>query len=393
MQPSEAPQKELRRWQALALEKWKECDRKGIVAVVTGAGKTVFALECLKNFRQNVPAATALIVVPTNALLDQWVEEIMAFFDLPMQQIVVLTSKRKIAQTRINIGVINTVAAVAQKPTTFPVFLIVDECHKAATPKFSEIFKIRRSASLGLSATPERQYDDGLSDVLIPNLGPILIEYGYEEALRDKVIVPFELRNVLFHFDAEDQDKYDKLSRSIGISIEKEGVDSPKTIALLIRRNRLSNLSLARLQIAAKIVSLHKNQKILIFHEDIAACELLFQILHQNGIAVGKYHSQMSFGDRIKTLNAYRKGQLSVLVSCKSLDEGYNVPETQVGIIAASTATYRQRIQRLGRVLRPSKGKDNAIVYSIVAAEPEIQRLLSEAKQWEGITKVTWSKP
>jgi hypothetical protein len=59
----------------------------------------------------------------------------------------------------------------------------------------------------------------------------------------------------------------------------------------------------------------------------------------------------------------------------RALDEGFNVPETEVGIIATSTATPRQRIQRLGRVLRPTEGKNGATVYTLVATEPEIQRL------------------
>ena len=65
-------------------------------------------------------------------------------------------------------------------------------------------------------------------------------------------------------------------------------------------------------------------------------------------------------------------------ITCRALDEGFNVPETEVGIIAASTATRRQRIQRLGRVLRPVKGKETAVVYSLVATEPEIKRLREE---------------
>jgi superfamily II DNA or RNA helicase len=79
-----------------------------------------------------------------------------------------------------------------------------------------------------------------------------------------------------------------------------------------------------------------------------------------------------------------------VLVTCRALDEGFNVPETEIGIIAASTATRRQRIQRLGRVVRPAKGKHRATIYTLVATAPEIARLKQEEQDLEGVADVKW---
>ena len=81
-----------------------------------------------------------------------------------------------------------------------------------------------------------------------------------------------------------------------------------------------------------------------------------------------------------------------MLVTCRALDEGFNVPETELGIIAASTATHRQRIQRLGRVVRPAKDKTSASIYTLVATGPEIQRLKEEEAPLESIATVTWSR-
>ncbi len=90
-------------------------------------------------------------------------------------------------------------------------------------------------------------------------------------------------------------------------------------------------------------------------------------------------------------LTSYRRGELDVLVTCRALDEGFNVPETEIGIIAASTATRRQRIQRLGRVLRPAEGKSGALIYTLVATKPEVVRLHEEEAELEGVADVTWS--
>ncbi len=128
------------------------------------------------------------------------------------------------------------------------------------------------------------------------------------------------------------------------------------------------------------------------FHEDIEACDVIQEVLSKAELRSGVYHSKLKLRQRAEVLSAYRRGDLDVLITCRALDEGSNVPETQVGIIAASTATRRQKRHRLGRVLRPVKGKDGAIVYSLVATEPEIKRLRTEEADMEGVAAVTWGR-
>lgn len=81
-----------------------------------------------------------------------------------------------------------------------------------------------------------------------------------------------------------------------------------------------------------------------------------------------------------------------VLVSCRALDEGTNVPETVVAVIASSTSSQRQRIQRLGRVLRPSDGKTVASVYTLYTTDTEEKRLREEEALLEGVATVQWYK-
>ena len=95
------------------------------------------------------------------------------------------------------------------------------------------------------------------------------------------------------------------------------------------------------------------------------------------------YHSQVGPSVRRDNLRLFRQGVFDVLVDCRALDEGINIPETQVAIIAAATASERQRIQRLGRVLRPAPGKDAALIYTLYAIEAEASRLANEARDLE----------
>lgn len=378
----------LREWQKDALANWEGAGHRGIVEVVTGAGKTVFALACIDHLRPE----TTLVVVPTIALLEQWWGEIAKYFDLKIDEVNIITGKKQIRSGTINLAVLNTAAKLFQDGKGRASFLIVDECHKAASEQFRKILRVPKIASLGLSATPERPYDSGLTDVLIPGLGPVVFRYTYKDALRDGIIVPFVLRNVVFELEEDRKRDYEKLTKAIARSISKHGADAEETVALLLRRTRLINLSLNRIRLTIRIVAANINRRILIFHEDIEACNLMHEILAENGVRAGIYHSKLRVRQRVDMLHAYRNGAIDVLVTCRALDEGFDVPETEIGIIAASTATRRQRIQRLGRVLRPSKGKEGATIYSLVTTAPEIGRLKEEEERLEGVAEVSWGR-
>jgi superfamily II DNA or RNA helicase len=365
----------LRAWQTEALQAWQSKNNRGIVEVVTGGGKTVFALACVRAIKPE----TVLVVVPTAALLEQWWAEVATFFNLELDEINV-------------IAVINTAAKLAQDRVNPKCFLIVDECHKAASTQFRAILDLPKLASLGLSATPERPYDDGLEEILIPALGPVIFKYGYKEARRDGVIVPFEVRNIVFDLEDERAEEYEKISKSIARAAGKFGIESEQVISLLLRRTRVVNLSLKRVQIALRLVKEHKGQRVLLFHEDVEACNLIYNILAEAGFRAGIYHSRLRPRERAEMLTGFRKGAIDILVTCRALDEGFNVPETEVGIIAASTATRRQRIQRLGRILRPSAGKSSAVIYTLVATGPEVGRLKEEEEGISDIATVTWAR-
>lgn len=377
----------LRRWQTEAIGAWQDHGHRGIVGAVTGGGKTIFALACVRETKPE----TTLIVVPTVALFDQWWEEATSFFGLRLDDVNLITGRQKLVRGTINIGVLNTVAKLQPKWADEGTMLVVDECHKAASEKFSAVLDLPAEKRLGLSATPDRPYDDGLRERLIPALGEVIYQYTYADALRDKVIVPFSLRNVVFELEEDRASSYTKMTRMIARTISENGAESPEAVSLYLRRARLLNLSPARVEITLRLIAAHRDERVLVFHEDVEACTVIHQVLLASGVKAGLYHSGLPPRVRTEALVDFRQGRSTVLVTCRALDEGFNVPEAEVGIIAASTATRRQRIQRLGRVLRPAAGKSGAAIYTLVATTPEIERLKAEEVELEGVADVSWS--
>jgi superfamily II DNA or RNA helicase len=86
----------------------------------------------------------------------------------------------------------------------------------------------------------------------------------------------------------------------------------------------------------------------------------------------------------------FRTGLADVLVCCRALDEGIDVPEAECAILSASTSSHRQRVQRLGRVLRLSKDKELAHIYTVYVSESERDKLIKETSRLEGVAETSW---
>ena len=80
---------------------------------------------------------------------------------------------------------------------------------------------------------------------------------------------------------------------------------------------------------------------------------------------------------------------LDILVTCKALDEGLNVPNTTVGVIVASTKSIRQRIQRMGRILRTADNKEKGTIISLYTDNEE-DVLQEEAHSLSEICEISW---
>ena len=102
------------------------------------------------------------------------------------------------------------------------------------------------------------------------------------------------------------------------------------------------------------------------------------------------YHSRLAASFRRRNLDCFKDGQFDLLVTCRALDEGLNVPDAGTAVIAASTSSTRQRIQRLGRVLRPAPGKNRADVATLFATPAEEEFLRLEAASLADVAETNW---
>lgn len=386
-----------RRWQQEALKRWAR-DLRGVARVVTGGGKTVFAYLCIGEFLERFPDGRVVIVVPTIALLDQWFVDICDSMDVPEEQIACYSGESQPDYPgTINILVLNTARRAGpeiSEGTDKPTILIVDECHRAGSPQNALALHGNYRATLGLSATPERESDEGFEERIVPALGPIFYEYEYSEARRDGVIVDFNLINIEIDANSEDLIQRSAIAHQLDELARRASPDSDpnKIKKKLYKRAAISAQAALRVPWAVKLTRAHYGERIVIFHERVESLKRIVTLLAEDGQNAVAYHSNLSESHRRDNLRLFRRGIVNVLVTCRALDEGTNVPEANVAVVARSTSSTRQRIQRLGRVLRPASGKKFATVYTLYAGEEERERLSIEAQGLEGVASIIWKR-
>lgn len=382
---------ELVPWQVDAVDSWRKgCDQPftGVLEVFTGGGKTLLAITAMSVAAQIEPDLKVAIVAPTEALARQWILMVAKFTDIPAGQIGLMGAggKGDLHKLRVLVCVLNSASKKlpAMAADIVPVMLVVDECHRAGAPAFAKVLDTPAKFRMGLSATPDREELDAHGEPLAFDeqrvgmaLGGVVYRFSLKDARKIGWLPDYKIHHHGITLDAEEQSKYRELSRRVDDVVEKMrqfGVDPARAFNMQGQPGEIGDAARAymgattqrkdflyrakdRSRVAARIVAKAmegRERRVLLFHErkDEAADlhQQLGALLPETRVLLE--HSGLSDSVRKAALAEFRTGSAPVLVSVKSLIEGIDVPEADVGVSVASSASVRQRIQALGRVLR-----------------------------------------
>jgi len=230
---------ELYDWQAEAAEDWFDgtettAPREGIAEVVTGAGKTVMALEVIRRWLRRTDDGVVTVVVPTQVLMYQWLTELTSKLNVPVEEIGWAgdgTRHRFDDGVRVLVTIVNTavkddyLATVLEQIDNPPHLLVADECHNYTGEVHSNVLRYNNTATLGLSATPtnkphsEREPSPD-EQILFEQLGSVYYRLTYSEAIERELIPSFEIKYVSFDLTAKERDEYESLSREISDALK-----------------------------------------------------------------------------------------------------------------------------------------------------------------------------
>jgi superfamily II DNA or RNA helicase len=407
-----------REYQINAYNSWVANNYKGMFAMATGTGKTITSLNCLLNEFSKTGVYRAIITVPTTALVEQWKKECSKF---NFKNIITVSSKENWDK---NLAFFNTasklidtsyivIVTYASLPrpkfqsyfTQLPkdTILIADETHNLGSQGLLRLLpNIHLEKRIGLSATPNRKFDE-LGNQAIQEFfndePPYIVSYSMEEALNIGWLCKYTYQPHIVKLTDQEMEKYKELSLQLlrmGLFDKETGNfrSTPEIEKKLLERKRIIHKAANKLEAFKAILrsefDKRKNLKYTLIYvpEGVEASfdETDFSVeTEDENRLINEYTKAVSQTDdsvmvkqftanstnREEILKNFEESNIHVLTSMKCLDEGVDVPRSELAIFCASTGNPRQFIQRRGRVLRLHKDKIHATIHDLVVV-PEI---------------------
>src|ERR687886_27299 len=259
--------------------------------------------------------------------------------------------------------------------------VVYDEVHHLPAPKNAVIPKMLLAPyALGLTATPERP--DGGHEFLPELVGPIVYRRSPEE-LAGTYLAPFELVRIPIELTAEERFEYAQADAVYRDFLQKHrlAVHSPEDWQRFIlvastshsggreallaarRRREIQEGAMRKVATLETLLRRHWDDRCLVFAKSV---EEVYSLSRRFLIPGVTYETPAR--ERKEILDRFREGRYRAIIASDVLNEGVDVPDAGVAIILAGSASRREYIQRLGRILRPREGK-RATLYELVTAE------------------------
>jgi superfamily II DNA or RNA helicase len=385
-----APQA-LRSYQSAALLAWELAERRGITVLPTGSGKTRVALAAIAQL-----ARRTLCIVPTRALLQQWLAEVARA--RPGAPLGCLGD----GEQRLEALTIATFeSAWRRMPEIGREFelLVVDEVHHFGTGLRDEALEMCVAPyRLGLTATPP---DADALDRLSALVGPVVYQLGVAD-LAGRFLADLDLVVLRLGLEPDERLRYESERRAFNEvyraymrsypgaewrefqAAAMQSVEGRAALAGWRKSRAIAAWNRAKSAATAELLGRHSGSKVLVFTAD-----------NDTAYAIAKEHLIMPVTcdiqrrERDAALAAFRKGEIRALVSARVLNEGIDVPDADVAIIVGGTQNEREHVQRVGRLLRPAPGK-RALVYELVTRGTS--EIMASARRRRGLEPTSFER-
>jgi superfamily II DNA or RNA helicase len=354
--------------QTEGVEAWLKADKRGVVVLPTGTGKTHLA-----NLAIEKAARPTLVVTPTIDLMNQWYDELSISF---ATEVGLLGGGyyeiKPLTVTTYDSAYLN----MDRLGNKFGL-IVFDECHHLPGPTYG-LAAICAIAPfrLGLTATPERA--DNAHTHLDSLIGPIVYRREINQ-LRGRFLAEYQVMTLYVNLTDEERFEYERAREIYRQFVQDAGIDMRRPNAwaqflftahrstegrqayLAYRRQReLALAAPAKLNLLGKLLDRHNGDRILIFTHDNAT---VYKIARRFLVPVITHQTKTK--ERREVLLRFNAGTFPIVATSRVLNEGVNVPEANVAVILSGTGSVREHVQRLGRILRKS-GEKEATLYEVI---------------------------
>jgi superfamily II DNA or RNA helicase len=370
-------------YQAEALDAWERARGRGVVVLPTGSGKTFVATMAMDRR----PRST-LCVVPTLDLLNQWYDLLCGAFDQPVG--IVGGGYHEVAD--ITVTTYDSAHLHMDRLGNRFGMVVFDECHHLPSEAYAMAARACLAPfRLGLTATPERA--DGGEALYAELVGPVVFQRDIDQLSGD-YLSSYETQRIEVPLTDEERGEYEaeraaylafvrkhriRMGSARGwqdfIALSARSDEGRRAHAAYRRQRQLALCAGRKLEVLDRLLHAHRRDRTIVFTEDnatvyrIASRFLLPAITHQTKVK-----------ERSHILAALNAGELNAVVTSKVLNEGVNVPEANVAIVLSGSASVREHVQRLGRILRKRAGK-RAVLYELVSANTAEQHVSERRRE------------
>lgn len=403
---------QLRSYQQQAVQSWFSNRGRGTLKMATGSGKTITALAIASELYEKINLQALLVICPYCHLVTQWAREAEKFGLKPLlafesvhhwqhelsAQLYNIRSGLQPFLTVITTNATLISQSLQSQLRYFPekTLIIGDEVHNLGSPRLEESLPRKIGLRLGLSATPERHFDEEGTDSILAYFGAVLQpELTLADAIRQGALVRYLYYPILVELTEAESRAYSRLTTRIGWALmDEENLEKNETItALLIQRARLIGSASNKIQALHQLMKKRLHTTHTLFYcgdgsmdssefssnrQFEATVELLGVKL---GYRINTYTAETPLTEREKLRHQFETGQLQGLVAIRCLDEGVDIPAIQNAVILASSSNPRQFVQRRGRILRPHPQKERATLFDMIVLPPDLGRETLEVER------------
>ena len=392
--------------QQRAVNAWIANGHSLLMEMATGTGKTRTAIGCLMEKLKDGETLLTIVATPQNTLSRQWREDFIKLGIQLDRSAIIDGSNSKwkkdlelllldLSDGKIKTAIIFTTHATAsddkfiriiqQRKYLTKILFIGDEVHATGSAKQRKALLPEYDYRIGLSATPQRMFDDGGTSLIRTYFGSKSFEFTIADAL--STINPITGRPFLNAFkyypifvsltDAENK-RYGKISQQIAILKSQDEYDEEDLQRLYDRRADITKNAANKLPAFQELIksmtpSSVRDTIAFVSDKQIVPC---FEILSSLKVKRAKITESESASkvvtdegatERQEIIAQFVRHQIQVLVGIKCLDEGIDIPNARVAILLSNSTNPREYVQRVGRVIRQAPDKPVSEIYDFIA--------------------------
>ena len=321
------------------IEKALRLHRSVMAQMPTGTGKTYLLTAVIDSFVSNNPMEKVWIVAHRRELVSQIDETVRKFHSYSASNTSTLLSSVKAVS-------IQWLSKHYDEIEEEPGMIVIDEAHHALAKTYKEMWeRFPKAKFLGLTATPCRLNGKGFTDLF-----DVLVQsWDVPEFISKGRLATYDFVSI----------KSDGMTQRLINSLQKRGADGDyqnKEMDMLL--NKKPNIE----RLYRSLEEFGKGRKGIVYAINISHAQKITKLYQEHGVKAIAIDSKTPSAERQQDIEAFKKGDIQVLVNVDIFSEGFDCPDVEFVQLARPTLSLAKYLQMVGRGLRVAKGKKNCVI-------------------------------